>query len=140
MVVARESSSGELQPNWTMVGGTLVDVVKSVHSNQYMFVRIEDTQGDEKQSHGSNSPLSRANILRLNSFARIYLLLVLILLSGFRLELYHRGPRQINSIFCNRLTKCELPDEVRNFLTIKRIVRLTLLYLTIGAAAYSGLP
>jgi hypothetical protein len=36
-VVARESSRGELLPNWTIVGGAEVKVVKSVEDSQHKY-------------------------------------------------------------------------------------------------------
>ena len=36
-MVARESSRGELLPNWTIVGGAEVEVVKSVEEGQHKY-------------------------------------------------------------------------------------------------------
>lgn len=76
---ARASSRGLLAPNWRIVGGWTpwVDMVRSIFRGgggalgQWLrgWLRCFMSQGDDEE--WLNSPLSRANSLRLNSLARI---------------------------------------------------------------------
>ena len=44
-MVARESSRGELQPNWIIVGGASDDVVKSILKSVCVFPRLSVSKG-----------------------------------------------------------------------------------------------
>lgn len=67
---ARDTSAGELAPNWTIVGGwgPAVDIVKSV---THLLARSAVVRESSGASVGRDAPLCRATELRLNSFARI---------------------------------------------------------------------